>query len=153
MKNDINKIQVIENYLDGEMSNEEIKDFEKELNINEQLRKDVEIQKDIRKAFIQQGKEDLKNELDNYYNQKIRPSFVKRNLRILIPVMSAAASIIIIIFIYTNKKDYNNPSDQYITLDSAGMHKEPEYADSAVYQLINDSDSIEIMKIDEKDEK
>ncbi len=148
MKNDINKIQVIENYLDGDMTDEEIKDFEKELNINEKLRREVDIQKNIRKAFMNKGKEELKQSLNGFYKNYKKSEIRKKNLRILIPVLSAAASVLILIFVFTGNKDFTGQDDQYITLDSAGIHKTPEYADSSVYQLINDNDSIEIKEIE-----
>ena len=131
MKPDIDKIKLIESFLEGDMTKEDQQAFEKELAENTTLQKEVELHKDIRKAIKRKGKSDLLIELNKYYENH-KQDTNKNNIRKLFwPAVSVAASIIIILFVFLGKDTETIPSEKIITLDTAGIKKAPEYADSA----------------------
>lgn len=140
MKSDIEITRLIESYLEGSLSSKEKDKFEKELLTNSKLQKEFELHKDIRKTFKIKGKESLKEELNDYHEEYEKEKISRNNKRILWPLISAAATILIILYLVVGK---NTPSstDDYITLDSAAIKTSPNYADSASYNstIINDT--------------
>ncbi len=142
MKPDLENIKLIESYLDGEMTNKEREEFEKLLTKDKELIKALELHRDIREAFKFKGKEELREELNNFYNNYKEGIYRKRTGKILWPVISVAASIIIFLFIYLGRNTDTIPSDKVITLDTAGLKKAPVYADSAKFDTTIYKDSI-----------
>lgn len=134
MKMDENYLDRIDAYLDNRMSQQERQDFEEEIKKDDLLAKEVQLQKDIRKALHTRGKQDLKNELNTYYREYKSQKNKKRMLRILVPVFSAAASLLLLIYIFSDNAGKPDNEDRFITLDTAGINQPPEYADSAVYR-------------------
>ena len=147
MSNDEKYIELIEGYIDGTLNDEELRKFEENLKTNKNLQKQVELHKDIRQAIIKKGKVDLKQELNTYYEDYIKANKKKRNLRILIPAISVAASILILIFVFIGNEKTTDSPEQLITLDTAGVNQPSEYADSAIF-----NDSVDVDMIEENDD-
>ena len=137
-----NYIKRIEAYLDNEMTMDEKAKFEDELKKDKKLRKELKLHQDIRKAFRHSGKEDIKQKLESYYQDYKKAKSRRKTYTILIPVMSAAATILILLMIYSGKNEITEPSDEFITLDSSKINKDPNYADSANYELKIEKDTI-----------
>ncbi len=121
----------IESYLDGDMSLEERELFETQMANDPKLQKEVELHKDIHRALVISGKKQLKKDLNLYYTQYKEKD---KNLKLLWPIITIAASITIVFFVFFGKNRHVQPNN-VITLDSVRIHKSPEYADSAIFEL------------------
>ncbi len=136
MKFDLNSTKKIEAYLEGGLTGNELKEFNEELEKNETLRKEVQLQKDIHSGLIKKGKKDLKNELDNYYQEYVKNKNKGNSkiIRFLIPAISVAACILLFVFVFVKDNEKLDSSEEFITLDSIKINKASNYADSATYK-------------------
>jgi len=141
MKFDIKKTKKIEAYLDGALTNKEVKEFEEELIKNKELQTEVEIHNDIRSGLNTKGNNKLREELENYYHDYFKNKDKNKNslVKYLVPAVSIAASIILFLFIFIRNNEKPDNPDNYITLDSVKINKSSSYADSATYKTENDS--------------
>ena len=128
------KSKKIESYLDGSLSGNEREDFEKELSKDPDLEKEVELHRLIHKAIRIKGRSQLKSELNEIYEKEITG---KKNLRIVWTIISIAASITILFFIFRGNDNNYFRNDEEITLDSARINTINNYADSAIFDSLS----------------
>ncbi len=67
MKNQINYSEFIERYLDGEMTGQELIWFEKELDSNEWLQKELKLRKKVNQAILDESSMKFRDELEDAY--------------------------------------------------------------------------------------
>ncbi|MBN1186410.1 MAG: tetratricopeptide repeat protein [Bacteroidales bacterium] len=124
----INYSLFIEKYLDGEMNETELKWFEKELEGNPQLQKELKLREEVNLAIAESDIMELRDELNTIYKDQYPeriPSRKIQNLRkIIIPI---AASLIIAFITFAVKpfnRDYTNQElvARYYTPYDAGMN-------------------------------
>ena len=116
----LKNIEEIENYFEGKLSLEDKLLFEAKLESDSLLVAEFELYKQIRKAIVEKGREDLKNkfaladkELDDKDVSTIQIS-KKTNYKILAIAASVIAVVGISLFFFLNKsKDYSQLADKY----------------------------------------
>lgn len=68
MSPDLENIQLIEQYLEGQLSGEELTKFENSLKENDELREEVEYQRLVAASIVVSGRNELKAELNNIHD-------------------------------------------------------------------------------------
>jgi hypothetical protein len=119
MKNNLNFDEFIERYLDGEMGTHEKIWFEKELDANPKLQKELELRRDINSAIQEKDVMELRGQLEEIYSApehqetvvKRSTTIFNRNLLIIASVISVliVGSLLVLLLksnSYTNEEIY-----------------------------------------------
>src|SRR4030042_4769284 len=138
MKSQINYSEFIERYLDGEMNSPELIWFEKELDSNEWLQKEVKLRKKVNQAILDENSMKFRDELEDayadYMNNGDSSSDRKRKFIVTGSVLvSVMAGVILILYLtgkqYTNQQlfdKYYEPYESNITFRSADNELNPD---------------------------
>ncbi|MBN2212623.1 MAG: hypothetical protein JW723_00135 [Bacteroidales bacterium] len=131
MKSQINYPEFIERYLDGEMTGQELIWFEKELDSNEWLQKELRLRKKVNQAIQDEDYLKFSNELEDayasYMNESNNASGGKRKIIVAGSVFATVLVAVILILSLTGKQytneqlfqRYYNPYESHITFRSA----------------------------------
>lgn len=115
MRNELENIQLIEKYLLGELSNKETVEFEKELMINNELRKSVEKQQLIMKASERKG---IKNNIIKG-RQRYKRTRLLKSLGLGVLVIGILITVYSLFFNHTaNKKLKIDLPEQVFTIQN-----------------------------------
>jgi tetratricopeptide (TPR) repeat protein len=119
MKNNLNFDEFIERYLDGEMGTQEKIWFEKELDANPKLQKELELRRNINNAIQEKDVMELRGQLEEIYsNPEHQETVVKRSTTIFNRKLLVLVSTVLILIVgsllilllksnsYTNKEIY-----------------------------------------------
>ena len=131
MKN-IDVTKKIEAFLNGTLKGEELKDFQKELENNNELKKLVELQKDIHISVSKHGKTKLRNELNDFYKQHAAKTKSGKTIKMVTTFLAVAASLLLFYFVLI-KNDSIESEQKVLSLDSASINQPNNYADSALF--------------------
>jgi len=100
MKNDLNYAEFIERYLDGEMGKDEQTWFEKELDANPKLQKELELRRNINTAILEKEVMELRSQLKEICSSPgYRETAVRKKAVVLSRKLLIAASFIAIAII------------------------------------------------------
>ena len=122
MKNQINYSEFIERYLDGEMTGQELIWFEKELDSNEGLQKELKLRKKVNQAILDESSMKYRDELEDAYAVYMKDgegsSNKKRKYIVAGSVLiSVLAGVILILNLtgkqYTNEQLFNRYYESY----------------------------------------
>jgi hypothetical protein len=115
MKNDLNYAEFIERYLDGEMGKDEQLWFEKELDANPELQKELQLRRNINTAIHEKEVMELRSQLKEICSSPAyRETTVRKNTVVLYKKLLIAASFITIVIIgsflvlFLRNKSYSN---------------------------------------------
>lgn len=111
MKNQINYPEFIERYLDGEMTGQELVWFEKELDSNKWLQKELRLRKKVNQAILDEDSMKFNDELEDAYAAYVHkgenPWYRKNKIVIGGSVLASAVAALILILSLTGKQ-YTN---------------------------------------------
>lgn len=139
------KYEKILKYLDGELTGEELKSFEAEINTSSKLRKEVDSYRNTLKQF-----KSLENiRVENSYFANILPLFRQRisnrklrNLRPVFVLSSIAAILItiVLLFLFNSNQIFNgeNTAVEEINTDGLNMYLDKYAYDLSTFQLLQD---------------
>ncbi len=130
MRDELNKIEKIENYLLGKLEGEELIRFEKELNTNAELRQEVELQRlFVTGIELLSVKEEL-NEIHvaEYPNK----NFFSGNWLKLVLLTVTVASITALYFIWANNKSIQQVKQADISIISDARVKDSSIANTSI---------------------
>jgi tetratricopeptide (TPR) repeat protein len=115
MKNDLNYADFIERYLDGEMGKDELIWFEKELDSNPQLQKELALRRNVNIAILEKDVMELRSQLKEICSSPVlRETAVRKKAVALRRKLLIAASFITIVVIasffvlFLGNKSYSN---------------------------------------------
>ena len=115
MKNYLNYAEFIERYLDGEMGKDEQIWFEKELDANPDLRKELDLRRNVAKAIQEKEVMELRSQLKEICSSPgYRETTVRKNTVVLFRKLLVAASFITVVVIgsllvlFLTDKTYSN---------------------------------------------
>ncbi len=106
----------IDRYLEGLMSEQESEQFEKELESNIELRKELSLHRGIRDAVLEEDIVDLETKINDVRSRSESKGKLRLNYKRIIVPLSIAASFLLVIgfaFLLNQSPDYNRIYDQY----------------------------------------
>lgn len=116
MKNQINYSEFIERYLDGEMTGQELIWFEKELDSNEWLQKEMNLRKKVNQAILDENSMKYRDKLEDAYaaymnGGDISPTRKRKFIVAGSVIISVLAAVILVLNLtgkqYTNEQLFN----------------------------------------------
>jgi tetratricopeptide (TPR) repeat protein len=115
MKNDLNYAEFVERYLDGEMGKDELIWFEKELDSNPQLQKELALRRKINVAILEKDVMELRNQLEEICSSPVlQETAVRKKTAALRRRLLIAGSFITIVVVagffvlFLGNKSYSN---------------------------------------------
>lgn len=129
----IKDIERIENYLEGNLPENEME----LLKDDQDFQKQVEIHKDLHKAIVIQGEKKLKTELNGYYNDYKEQKPSGKNKVVFLRLIAAAAILLVVVTLgikLGSQKSNNNIGGQMML--EGGKSEAPNYATKKVYSAL-----------------
>jgi hypothetical protein len=119
MTENLNHLELIDRYLNNEMNEEELRNFQQQIDTDESLKRELELFQKIYSGIETLAKEKLKKKLNNYYQQytqteKKNPQALQRTL--LIWGSMAATLLICAILFFTSNT--NSPKSNQTTKEN-----------------------------------
>lgn len=128
-----NKFDIIDKYLNGEMSVREQNEFEEKIRNDSELMKEYIFRRDLNKAISEQDIMDLRDQLKDVVKSESTNKFKRIDTRIIVSVAAVFIGLIIISGILLNKRNidndliFNNYYKKYPSVISVRSISENEY--------------------------
>jgi hypothetical protein len=99
-----NYTELIDQYLNNELSAEERLDFEKELKTNEYLKKEFEVQKNIMEGLRRAG-------IRHEFSQAIRQHILMKGIAKIAGIVLAVSAVVVLVYFIASGKTGKNPEE------------------------------------------